>query len=93
LLLKVLGQRGYFLGKNLAFEPRGAAGQIDKLAEIRRSMMADRVDVFVTNGFPVTLACKVNVPTVVYVSAGNPVATRLVDSLARPGGNLTGDFG
>lgn len=91
LLLEVLGQHGYVLGKNLAFESRGASGRIDKLGEIIRGMTADQVDVFVTSGFPVTLACKIaNVPTVVYVGAGDPVATHLIDSLARPGGNLTG---
>lgn len=90
-LLKVLEQHGYVLGKNLAFEARGAAGKLDKLGEIIRGMKADQVDVFVTSGFPVTLACKVaNVPTVVYVGAGDPVATHLIDSLGRPGGNLTG---
>jgi putative tryptophan/tyrosine transport system substrate-binding protein len=91
VLLKVLEQHGYVLGKNLAFEARGATGQIGKLGEVIRAMKADGVDVFVTSGFPATLACKVaNVPTVVYVGAGDPVATHLIDSLARPGGNLTG---
>src|SRR5262249_15490552 len=45
----------------------------------------------VVGGFPTALACKVaNVPTVVYIGAGDPVATRLIASLARPGGNITG---
>jgi putative ABC transport system substrate-binding protein len=90
-LLKVLEQRGYVLGKNLVLEPRGAAGQLGKLGDIIREMKANQVDAFVTSGFPVTLACKVaNVPTVVYVGAGDPIATHLIDSLTRPGGNLTG---
>jgi ABC-type uncharacterized transport system substrate-binding protein len=56
-----------------------------------RAMKADKVDVFVTTGFPATLACKVeNVPTVVAVGAGDPVATHLIEGLARPGGNITG---
>lgn len=89
-LLTVLEQRGYVLGKNLLLVPRGAT-QLDKLGEIIRGMKADQVDVFVISGFPVTLACKVaDVPTVVYAGAGDPVATHLIDSLARPGGNLTG---
>ena len=54
-------------------------------------MKADQVDVIVAGGFPVTLACKVaNIPTVVYLGAGDPVATHLIDSLAHPGGNITG---
>lgn len=91
ILLKSLEQHGYTLGKNLAFEARGAGGQMGKLGEILRGMKADQVDVIVAGGFPVTLACKVaNVPTVVYLGAGDPVATHLIDSLAHPGGNITG---
>ena len=91
ILLQKLEQRGYTLGKNLAFEARGAGGQMGKLGEIIRAMKADQVDVIVAGGYPTALACKVaNVPTVVFLGAGDPVATRLIDSLARPGGNITG---
>jgi putative ABC transport system substrate-binding protein len=91
ILLKALEKHGYTLGKNLAFEARGAGGQMNKLGEIVLGMKADQVDVIVAGGFPVTLACKVaNVPTVVYLGAGDPVATHLIDSLAHPGGNITG---
>jgi putative tryptophan/tyrosine transport system substrate-binding protein len=91
ILLQQLEQHGYTLGKNLTFEARGAAGQISKLGEIVRDMKAHQVDVIVAGGFPTTLACKVaNVPTVVFVGAGDPVATHLIDSLAHPGGNVTG---
>jgi ABC-type uncharacterized transport system substrate-binding protein len=90
-LLKKLEQHGYTLGKNLAFEARGAGGQVSKLGEIVNSMKANGVDVIVAGGFPTALACKVaNVPTVVFLGVGDPVATRLIDSLARPGGNITG---
>jgi putative ABC transport system substrate-binding protein len=91
VLLKKLEQHGYTLGKNLAFEARGAGGQVSKLGEIVNGMKANGVDVIVAAGFPTTLACKVaNVPTVVFFGVGDPVATRLIDSLARPGGNITG---
>jgi putative ABC transport system substrate-binding protein len=91
ILLKKLEQHGYTLGKNLAYEARGAGGQVSKLGEIVNSMKANGVDVIVAGGFPTTLACKVaNVPTVVFLGAGDPVATRLIDSLAHPGGNITG---
>jgi putative ABC transport system substrate-binding protein len=91
VLLKKLEQHGYALGKNLALIPRGAAGQTGKLGEIVRGMKADKVDVIVAGGYPTVLACKVaNVPTVVYIGAGDPVATRLIDSLAHPGGSITG---
>lgn len=91
ILLQKLEQHGYALGKNLAFEARGAGGQVSKLGEIVRGMKADQVDVIVAGGFPTALACKVaNVPTVVYIGVGDPVATHLIDSLAHPGGNITG---
>jgi len=90
-LLRVLEQRGYTLGKNLVLDARSAAGKMSKLAEHVRAMKAEKVDVIVTTGYPATLACKVeNVPTVVALGAGDPVATNLIDGLARPGGNVTG---
>ncbi len=67
---------------------------MSKLPELVRAMKADKVYVIVTTGFPATLACKVeNVPTVVALGAGDPVATNLIDGLARPGGNITAALG
>ena len=91
ILLKGLEQRGYTLGKNLAFDARAAMGQVSKLPELVRGLKASNVDVIVAIGFPTALACKVeNVPTVVAFGAGDPVATGLVDGLSRPGGSITG---
>jgi putative tryptophan/tyrosine transport system substrate-binding protein len=91
ILLKALEQHGYTLGKNLTLEARGAGGEVGKLPEIVRGMKANQVDVIVAAGFPVILACKVaNVVTVVAFGGGDPVATHLIDGLARPGGNITG---
>jgi len=56
-----------------------------------RGLKENHVDVIVAAGFPVVLACKVaNVPTVVAFGGGDPVATHLIDTLARPGGSITG---
>ena len=91
ILLKALEHHGYTLGKNLTLEARGAAGEVGKLPEMVHGMKAGQVDVIVAAGFPVILACKVaNVPTVVAFGGGDPVATHLIDSSARPGGNITG---
>src|SRR5215472_4781629 len=91
ILLKALEQHGYALGKNLSLEPRGAGGQVGKLGELVRGLKANQVDLIVAAGFPVVLACKVaNVPTVVAFGGGDPVATHLIDTLARPGGSITG---
>jgi putative tryptophan/tyrosine transport system substrate-binding protein len=90
-LLQGLEQRGYTLGKNLAFDSRGAMGQVGKLPELVRGLKAGHADVIVAIGFPTALACKAeNVPTVVAFGAGDPVATGLVDGLSRPGGAITG---
>jgi len=90
-LLKALEQHGYALGKNLSLDARGAGGQVGKLGELVRGLKENHVDVIVAAGFPVVLACKVaNVPTVVAFGGGDPVATHLIDTLARPGGSITG---
>jgi ABC-type uncharacterized transport system substrate-binding protein len=91
ILLKTLEQHGYVLGKNLSLDAQGAAGQVSRLGEIVRGMKANNVDVIVAVSYPATLACKVEkVPTVVAYGCGDPVATHLIDSLARPGGTVTG---
>jgi putative ABC transport system substrate-binding protein len=91
-LLGGLAQRGYALGQNLAFEgPRGATGQAVRLPQLMEELKASKVDVIVAFGYPTALAAKVaNVPTVVAFGVGDPVATGLVENLARPGGNITG---
>ena len=91
MLLQGLEQRGYTLGKNLAFDSRAAMGEVTKLPDLVRALKADHADVIVAIGYPTALACKAeNVPTVVAFGAGDPVATGLVDGLARPGGSITG---
>jgi len=91
ILIRVLAQRGYTLGQNLAFEARGAMGDMRRVPQLLQEMKADKVDAFVVTGFPVALAAKTTgIPTVVAFGAGDPVATGLVQSLSRPGGNITG---
>jgi len=92
ILLKALEQRGYTLGKNLSLDARGAGGEAGQnFGELVRQLKAGHVDVIVAAGFPVIVACKIaNVPTVVAFGGIDPVATHLVESLAHPGGNITG---
>jgi len=72
-------------------QARGAGGEVGKLGELVRELKANQVNVIVAAGFPVVLACKVaNVPTVVAFGGGDPVATHIIDGLARPGGSITG---
>jgi putative ABC transport system substrate-binding protein len=90
-LIRGLAQHGYVLGRNLAFERLGAEGQVDRLPQLVAELVASKVDVIVTTGYPPALAAKqgTTLPVVAF-SAGDPVGTGLVDGLARPGGHLTG---
>jgi putative tryptophan/tyrosine transport system substrate-binding protein len=84
-------EHGYQLGQNLDFQSYGADGQLAGLPQMARDVAASKVDAVVVVGWPPTAAMKsAGVPTVVAVGAGDPVASGLVVSLARPGGNLTG---
>jgi putative ABC transport system substrate-binding protein len=90
VLVAGLAQRGYTLGQNLAFDARGAAGKVGQLPQLMQELKAANVDVVVTAGYPATVAAKASgVATVIAIGAGDPVATGLVESLARPGGNVT----
>lgn len=90
-LIRGLAQRGYAPGRNFAFESRGAEMRGDRLPALVDELAASKVDVIVTFGYPCALAAKqgTTLPVVVF-SAGDPVASGLVQSLARPGGHLTG---
>jgi len=91
ILLGALAERGYTVGRNLAYDARASGGDNSKLPELLEDFKASGVDVIVTLGYPATLAAKTaGVLTVVAAGAGDPVATGLVASLARPGGNITG---
>jgi len=83
---------GYVEGKSIAFEYRDAEGKPDRLPAVADELVRLKVDVIVTASTVGALAAKNATRTIpiVFYSAGDPVATGLVDSLARPGGNITG---
>ena len=83
---------GYVEGKNLVMEFRWADGMYDRLPNLAAELVRLKVDVIVTGGTPGTRAAKqatTTIPIVMAVS-GDAVATGLIASLARPGGNITG---
>jgi putative ABC transport system substrate-binding protein len=89
--LKGMSDLGYRLGQNLALERRGARGRNSDLPLLAQELVAAKVDVIITIGFPPVVAAKATgVPTVAAAGVGDPVATGLVESLARPGGTVTG---
>ena len=78
--------------KHVRFEERWAEGRLDRLPELAAELVRLKVDVIVAPGTPAVLAAKQatrEIP-IVFPSAGDPVANKLVESLARPGGNVTG---
>src|SRR5215467_4946473 len=89
-LIRALSQHGYELGRNLALERRGAEGHIDRLPRLVNELVASKVNVIVTFGYPPAVAAKQATTLPIVVMLVDPVGTGLVESLARPGGNLTG---
>jgi putative ABC transport system substrate-binding protein len=91
ILVAGLAEHGYTLGKNLAYEARGAAGKVGQLPNLVQELKAANVDVIVTVSYPAAAAAKASgIATVIASGSGDPVRTGLVASLARPGGNVTG---
>jgi putative ABC transport system substrate-binding protein len=90
-LLGALAERGYALGQNLTLQALGAGGQVDRLPQLAQEFIASKADAVVVAGYPTAVAAKAaGFPTVVAAGAGDPIATGLVQSLSRPGGNVTG---
>jgi len=91
IIVKALAGRGYMLGQNLTFDARGAMGDVAKLPVLLQELKARDVDAVIVVGYPAALAAKsTGIPTVGANGLGDPVETRLIDSLAHPGGNITG---
>jgi putative tryptophan/tyrosine transport system substrate-binding protein len=87
-----LRELGWIEGRTIAIEYRWAEGRPDRFAEIAAEFVRLKVDVIVTVGTPPTLAAKqatAFIP-IVFAASNDPVGTGLVASLARPGGNVTG---
>lgn len=91
-LRRELRDLGYVEGKNIAFEHRYAEDKSERLPALADELVRLKVDVLVTPATPETLAAKNASRTIpiLFVSPVDPVAVGLVDSLARPGGNITG---
>ena len=87
-----LHELGWVEGRNLAIEYRWAEGRGERFAEIAAEFVRLKVDVIVTYATPPVVAAKQATAVIPIVSAimGDPVATGIVASLARPGGNVTG---
>jgi putative ABC transport system substrate-binding protein len=83
---------GYVEGKNIFIEYRFAEGKQDRYLPLADELVRLKVDVIFTSSIPAARAAKNATRTVpiVFLAEGDPVVAGLVDSLARPGGNITG---
>jgi putative ABC transport system substrate-binding protein len=88
-----LRRLGYVEGQNIVIVYRFSDGQDDRLPALAAELVEQKVDVILASGTPATFAAKratTTIPIVMPASAADPVATGLVASFARPGGNITG---
>jgi putative ABC transport system substrate-binding protein len=87
-----LRELGWTEGRTVTIEYRWADGQNERAAEIAAEFVRLKVDVIVAGGTPSVVAAKhaTSIVPIVFAAAGDPVASNLVASLARPGGNVTG---
>jgi putative ABC transport system substrate-binding protein len=87
-----LRAHGYEEGRSIEIEYRWAEGQYERFPKLVAEILASNVELIVTAGTPATLAVKratTSVPLVM-IAVGDPVGNGIVQSLARPGGNITG---
>lgn len=90
-----LKEGGYVEGQNVAIDYRWGDGEYDRLSGLAGELVRRRVAVLVAAGGLVTARAAQRTTStvpVVFASGGDPVASGLVASMARPGGNLTGVF-
>jgi putative ABC transport system substrate-binding protein len=87
-----LRELGYIEGKSILLEYQGAAGKLDRIPSLVAELVQRKVDVLVVTNLPAIRAAKQATKTIpiVMVISQDPVTTGIVDSLARPGGNITG---
>ena len=85
-------RRGYVVDSNVLFDRRAAEGKPDRLPGLIDELVAQHVDVIITQGYSAAVAAKERAGTtpVVVTLSGDPVATGLAESLSHPGGNITG---
>ena len=92
-LRKALAELGYVEGKNVSYTGRWADAKMERLPELAGELVKLKVDAIVTLGWTATAAAKkatATLPIIMGGPAGDAVATGVVASLARPGGNVTG---
>jgi putative ABC transport system substrate-binding protein len=87
-----LSELGWVDGRSISVEARSSNGDVARVAEIAAEFVQRPVDLIVTAGDQQVAAAKkaTSAIPIVFAAAGDPVFNGLVESLARPGGNVTG---
>ena len=86
-----LREHGYIEGKNIILEYRYAEGKYDRLPDLAKEFVSEKVDVIVTTStISAQVARKATRTIPIVMTSGSPVERGLAESLARPGGNVTG---
>ena len=87
-----LRELGWFEGRTIAIEYRWGEGRSERYAEIAAEFVQLKVDVILAGGTEAAIAAKqaTSAIPIIFPTAGDPLGSRLVISLARPGGNATG---
>ena len=90
--VRAIRELGYVEGKNIAFEFRSAEGNLDRFPALAAELVRLKVDVLVATSTAEAVAFKNATKTIpiVFYTGSDPIDVGLVDSLARPGGNITG---
>lgn len=91
-LVQGLRKEGYVDGQNVRISLRAAEGVPDRLPSLAAELAKQDVEVIIALTTPGAMAVKAAAPAIpmVFVGVGDPVASGLVESLARPGGRITG---
>src|SRR5215475_5957936 len=90
VLTKTFSDLGYVDGKNAMFLHRYPANQPDRYRELGADLVDNKVDVIIAMTQTGVIAQATNTTPIVFVTVVDPVGAGLVESLAHPGGNLTG---
>jgi ABC-type uncharacterized transport system substrate-binding protein len=89
-----LRELGYIEGQNIAFEYRYAEGKPERLPVLAAELVRLKVDIIVVSGGASTIRAAMSatktIPIIMLIGGGDPVEAGLIESLARPGGNVTG---
>jgi putative ABC transport system substrate-binding protein len=87
-----LGERGYVEGKNLQIEYRSSDGHGERFPDLAAELVQSKVDLIATRGTPAARAARAATTTIpiVMCAIGEPLGVDVIETLARPGGNVTG---